>query len=260
MLYFSHTSLSAQESIGARSVGMGNSAVSHYDFFAIHNNQAGIAKSDQIGAGFSYSNRYIVQELSNQTGAFIVPTNSGVFGVSFSRYGYSKYNETLYTLAYGKTFGDHFSAGLGFDYYNVHISEGYGNKGIMTFEAGIIATILPQLNIAAHVFNPIQSKIAEFEDERLPSIIRTGFSYTFSDKMFLSIEAEKNLDYDPVFKAGVQYKPTEKVFFYGGLATQPILNSFGFGLELNPIRIDISTSYDYILGYTPAASLIYYFN
>lgn len=244
--------------IGSRSGAMGNASVTFTDFWAVHNNQAAMAYYDKIAAGVFYENRFITKELGLKCFSLIVPVRkAGVFGLNFSSLGYKLYNESKIGLAYGMAFGENISAGVQLDYIYTHIAENYGNKGVVTFEAGIRAKIIKNLYIGAHIFNPIQVKLASYNDERLPLIFKIGLSYNFSDKAVLAAEVEKDNNFKPVFKTGLEYHVAKPVYIRIGIATTPFVYSFGAGFEFYHIKLDISALRHPVLGFTPQASLVY---
>ena len=244
---------------GGRAAGMGNAAVTLYDFWAISHNQAGLARMQNMAAGVYFENRFLIQELSFGAGAFVYPTGSGVLGLNFTYFGFDLYNESKIGLAYAREFGERFSAGVQLNYHNTTIKEDYGNKGNLTFELGAIFHILPELSIGIHLFNPTRAKIADFADERIPTIFRTGISYEFSDRVIVVVETEKSVNLNPVFRTGIEYRISDPLYIRGGIGTNPTTNAFGFGLELGNLIIDVATSFHHILGYSPQLSFIYNF-
>ena len=244
---------------GGRAAGMGNAAVSLYDFWAVSHNQAGLARLQNMAAGVYFENRFLIEELSFGAGAFAYPTPSGVVAFSFTYFGFDLYNESKMGLAYSRDFGERFSAGLQLNYHHVSIAGDYGSKGGITFEAGVIYQILPELSIGTHLFNPTRTKTADFANERIPTIFRTGLSYTFSEKVIVVAEAEKSVNYPVVFRAGVEYRLIESVSVRGGIGTRPTTNAFGFGLEWGNLMIDIAASFHHVLGYSPQLSFVYEF-
>jgi len=256
--------------IGGRSAGMGNASVTLNDFWSVHNNQAGLAGINVAAVGLYYENRFLVQELSLKAAAFVLPTKSGTFGINFNSFGYVNYNEMKVGLAYGKKFGNIFSAGVQLDYLRTHIAEDYGNKDAFTFEIGIRTELTKQLTIAAHVFNPIRVKIQSETDDRVPAILKLGISYSLSDKLLLSLETEKDSDFKPLIRGGFEYKIVDMATVRIGYSTLPSTSgsdnfsiasaySFGFGLKLRKFVIDLSSSWHQTLGWSPMVSFIYNF-
>ena len=54
--------------------------------------------------------KYGIKELSHGALALALPTNAGTFGLSYSYFGYSKYNESKIGLAYAKKLFEKISA------------------------------------------------------------------------------------------------------------------------------------------------------
>lgn len=244
---------------GGRSAAMANASVAFTDFWSLQNNQAGLAFFDRFAAGIYFENRFLVKEMSLKAGGLVYPTNAGVLGLNLSYFGYPKYNESKIGLAYARRFGNNFSAALQLDYLNTSIGDDYGNKGVATFELGLLTKVNEHLNIGAHLFNPVMAKFADYDDERIPGIFRLGASYNFDENILVSVEAEKDTRYDPIFKFGIEYNIIEQLDVRGGISTNPGLYSFGFGLNLTRLKIDFSSSVHRDLGYSPQISIIYIF-
>lgn len=244
--------------VGGRSAGMANASVTLNDFWAIHHNQAGLTGIKNFSAGVYYENRFGLKELGIKAGAVVLPTKTaGVFGLSMTYFGYSQYNESKIGLAYAKAFGEKFSAGVQLDYLSTHIAENYGSHSAVAGEIGLRFQANKNLCIAAHIFNLNRAKLADYNDERIPTMVRFGLSYAFSEKVLVTAETEKDIQYDPVFKAGLEYHPIDVLYFRTGISTNPVLNAFGFGLEFKNFKLDFSTSYHQTLGFTPQFSLIF---
>lgn len=245
--------------IGSRSSGMGNASVSFGDVWSAHHNQAGLGFVRDISAGTYYENRFLLKEISVKGGVVALPIKAGTFGLTISNFGYSLYNENKYSLSFAKTFGDKLSFGIAMDYLTTKIAEGYGSRGVLAGEFGIQAKPLKGLTIGAHVFNPTRAKIADYNDERLPTIIRFGGDYNFSDKVTVAVETEKDIAQKAIFKAGIEYKPIKELYLRVGVGTNPTLTSFGFGINLKNFKIDVSGNYHQTLGISPQLGLTYIF-
>jgi hypothetical protein len=245
--------------IGARSAALGNATVSFSDLWSAHHNQAGLGFVRDISAGVSYENRFLLKEISVRGGAAALPIKQGTFGLCITNFGYSQYSENKYSLSFAKSFGEKFSAAIAMDYLSTKIAEGYGSRGALVAEAGILAKPIKGLSIGAHVFNPTRSRISAYDDERLPTIIRLGADYLFSDKVRLAAEVQKDIKYKAEFKAGLEYLPVKELYLRIGVSTNPTLSTFGFGLNLKNFKIDFAASYHQTLGISPQLGLSYTF-
>lgn len=72
-------------------------------------------------------------------------------------------------------------------------------------------------------------------------------------------EAEKDIDHPARIKAGIEYQIADVLHLRGGVATNPSQYSFGVGLNVQHLKIDIASSYHQILGFTPGLSVNYVF-
>jgi hypothetical protein len=247
--------------VGTRSSGVANASVTYADVWSTYHNQACLALVKQITAGVFYENRFLINDLGLRSAAIAVPmSKAGTFGLSATIFGYSLYNEKKAGLAYAKKFGNKIAAGIQLDYLNTFFNdEFYGSRTSFAAEAGLIAEPISNLKIGAHVFNPTKAKIAEYGDEHIPVIMRFGVSYKFSEKVLVSSEVEKDIDFDNIFKTGLEYHPMDVLYIRAGIASNPTLSCFGFGLRIKQFIVDMSTQYHDVLGFSPQFSLGYEF-
>ncbi len=253
---------------GARSLGLGRVSVTQQDFWSIQNNQAGLAACKDISLGLAYENKFLIDILSLNTLGFVLPTKYGGFGLMVRYFGYPSYSETKFGFAFGRKFGDNFSAGLQLDYLSVNIAEDYGNAGYFTFEIGIRSRISDRIILAAHAFNPIAVKAVANPGETATSIFRLGLLFEVSRELSISVETEKDLVYKPLIRGGLEYRIFEKSFVRFGYSTLPgpvqsgnfnIASeyTFGFGLNYQSIVLDVAASMHQVLGWSPSFSIIY---
>lgn len=246
--------------IGARQAGMGRTSVAITDLWNIQNNQAGIALLDKISVGIYYESRFLVNELSMKSVAVAVPSKIGVLGLSFNHFGYSLYNDMKIGLTYARSFGQYFRIGIQLDYLQTTVGENYGTKSNITFELGIQSDVTESLTIGAYVYNPIQVKLADYNNEKIPAIFRLGVGWKISKNFFATIEAEKNTVINPIIlRGGLEYSIKEKFFLRAGFSTMQEIFSMGFGINIKFLRFDISAVMHQSLGFSPQSSLIFQF-
>ncbi|MEA3443281.1 MAG: hypothetical protein U9R19_00995 [Bacteroidota bacterium] len=245
--------------VGARQAAMANSSVMQADLWSLWHNQAGLAFLNKTTFGVHYENRFIINEYGYQAFGLAVPSKYGTVGISISYFGYKLYNEKKFGLAYSRAFGDKFSFGLQIDYLHTHIDQEYGNQGVAVFEAGVMAEVIDNLFIGAHVYNPTQSKLAIYEEERIPTVYRFGLGYSILEKAFISLEYEKDIDFETRFKAGLEYNVVKNFYLRTGIKTKPFENAFGLGYVFDNIHADIAFTNHEILGLTPHFSMLYTF-
>lgn len=259
LLLFFTTSVFAgndKHTVGARQAAMGNTSVTFTDVFSVFYNQAGLAGISTVTAGVYAENRFLLKDLSMFGAAVALPTKSGTFGLGLTYFGNNLYNDRLLNLAYGRKLFKTLSVGVELDYIAVSIAD-YGTAHAFTFGLGVQYAVIPQLLVGAQVHNPLRRQFTDFEADRLPSVISTGFAYLPSKKVTICAEAEKNIDKPLMMKAGIEYNIIEKLSLRAGISTEPVQSSFGIGLNLGAIRIDIANSFHPTLGYSPHFGFIY---
>jgi hypothetical protein len=244
---------------GARSAAMGNASVMLSDLWSAHHNQAGLASLNSPQAGMFVENRFLLRELSISGATVALPTSSGTFGIAISNFGHQLHRQGKYGIAYGRKLGENISAGVRMNYENTRLGNDYGDNHAFTVEGGMMATLSEQVTLGVHVYNPTRAKMAEYNDERLPTIMRLGMGYMISEHVTITLEAEKEMDSKVIAKFGIEYCPAEKFYLRGGVASNPMFTTFGFGVHLEHLTIDFATGIHSVLGHTPHFSLIYQF-
>jgi len=249
--------IAQNDAIGARSIAMGGFTTTLTDVWSTNNNQAGLGFNRSISGGIYYESRFLLKETGYKAGAFVLPVKTGALGLSVTSFGYELYSRTNVGLSYGQRFGQKFSVGVQLNYFNTKLSENYGQKNAFTASLGLMAKLNKELTIGVHVYNPTRSKLAEYNNERIPTIMKLGLDYKFSEKVFVAVETEKDIEYDALIKAGIEYHIIDVLYLRGGVSSNPSLTSFGFGLLLKDFKLDIASSYHQTLGLTPSISIVY---
>ena len=244
---------------GGRSAGMGHASVTLSDVWSSHHNQAGLGWLTKVEAGVFAQNRFLVKEMNYMGFAYAHPVKSGAFALSFTNFGYSQYGESKLGLAYGMKFSERITGGVQINYHNTRIGNNYGSASVLSSEMGLQAKLTSKLELGLHLFNPTQAKLNDFNDERIPTIMRLGMAYTFSNKVFITLEAEKDIDFLPNFKAGIEYKANDRIYLRGGIGSSPTAAAFGVGVYHKGLKLDLASSYHQVLGFIPEVSLTYVF-
>lgn len=247
----------ANDAIGSRSVAMGGVSTTLSDLWSANNNQAGLGFIEEMIGGIYYENRFLLKETAYNAGAFVLPTKVGALGLSVASFGYSAYSETKAGLSYGQRFGDKFSIGIQLNYLNTRLSQEYGSNNAITGAIGLIAKLSDELTMGVHVYNPTKTKLADYDNERISTVMKLGLDYRFSEKVIFIIETEKAIAYKALAKLGIEYQVLDVLYLRGGISTNPTLASFGFGLKLKGFKVELSSSFHQTLGITPSVSIVY---
>jgi hypothetical protein len=71
------------------------------------------------------------------------------------------------------------------------------------------------------------------------------------------IECEKDLDFPPILKIGMEYIFRDVFFIRGGIRIFPATYAFGAGLRHEHFLLEFSSAYHQYLGFTTQVSLQY---
>lgn len=243
--------------MGARSMAMANASSTLNDVWAYHHNPGALGDVSTLTAGLSYENRFLLKELQSQGFAVAVPLKVGVISVGGQLYGSQQYRTSKAGFGYSMKLSDKFFAGVQLNYLGLRLPENYGSANTVTGEVGIYAKISEQWKIGASVFNLGRARLADFADDRFTTMMRLGTSYTFSEKVLVALDFEKNLDYDVRIKTGIEYEVVNRFKLRGGFATAPIELSAGIGYEWKQLQLGVGSSYHQILGWSPNFALVF---
>lgn len=241
--------------IGASNSAMGGTDVAHVNLFSAANNQGALGFLNNSQFGLFAEQRFAGLGLGRYAAAGALVTNSGNFAITADYFGYELYNDTRVGVAFGRTLGKYFSAGFQVNYVGTNIPE-YGSASTVMIELGLLARLSSKWSIGAHVSNPTQATIGALEEE-LPSIFSLGVGFRSSEKVFLTAEVEKDIDFKPNFQTGLNYKLNEMVSLRGGFASNPAILSFGVGFKVSNLVIDVASTFHNMLGPSPQLSFIY---
>ncbi len=247
----------SQNSPGARAAAMGGAYLVMHDVWSSLHNQGGLVYLDGISAGVFYENRFGLTELSDRGAVVAMPVGNSAFGLSYHTFGYSSFSTSKTSLAYALKLTDKFSFGLQFNYHNTRIAENYGKASSLSVEGGFLYKMNDRISLAGHISNPNRARLSDFNDERIPTTLRIGVGYRFSERVILTGEIRKASDATPSLRAGVEYIIVEQFALRAGFGSTPAQYSFGFGWKLKTFQLDVATGYHIVLGFTPQLSLTY---
>lgn len=250
-------SLTAQQGlsslIGARGAGMGKTGLTFQDINSAMGNQAGLAHIERIEVLLLGEQRFINSPIPAANAAVAIPSGFGTFGLTLNYFGIASYNEQKIGLAYARKLFDQLSIGVQFDYLNTRMDE-LGSKGVVTFEVGIQAQLLPDLQFGFHLYNPTTQEL--LPGEPIATIYSAGIGYTPAQQTFITLEIQKHIDHTASIRGGVEYRAMDKIAIRTGFATAPTLLTFGLGFDVSDqFIIDAATTYHQILGLSPSLGI-----
>ena len=270
---------------GARAAALGNASVAiGGDVWSMGNNVAGLGEVQRPTVGFYGENRYFSTALNVAAFSLALPlgrqpaaatgpvaviagaeggsdapaprpwARHGVVGLEVQRFGGQLYNETRVGVGYGYRFGQ-ISLGGRVDILQVSI-EGLGSRRVAMGTLGGQIEVLPhRLSFGVALYNISQTKLASYQDERVPTILKAGLAYRPGAQVLLLVEAEKDVERAANFKVGLEYRPVPVLAARLGLAALTEQASAGIGVQAGAFQIDYAAAFQQALGFSQHLSV-----
>ncbi|MGZ5245155.1 MAG: hypothetical protein ACXWDO_00840 [Bacteroidia bacterium] len=246
---------------GGRANALADAGLGLKDVWAVHNNPAQMAWLQSFGAGIWAERRFNLKELTN--GAFttafpIQKGKGGTLGAGLYIFGGSQYfQQQKYTLGYGLKLSQNVSTGIGLHALHTRIAEPYGSQTNMLGDVSVLYKLNPKTDFSLLIWNLIPTKISNYQNERLPQIVRFGANHKLSKNVMLVGEAAHEIKQKTSIKIGVEYKPSDKIELQVGFRTQAIAYTFGAGFYHKNVKIHLGFGVYSVLGSTPNITLQY---
>jgi hypothetical protein len=155
---------------------------------------------------------------------------------------------------YGYRFGQ-ISLGARVDMLQVSI-EGLGSRRVVLGTLGGQIEVLPnRLTFGASLYNLSQTKLASYQDERVPTVLKAGLAYRPGTQVLLVVETEKDVERAANFKAGLEYRPVPVLAARLGLASLTEQASAGIGLATGSFQLDYAAAFQQALGFSHHLSI-----
>lgn len=241
--------------IGARAAGLGYATSVTEDEWSLFNNVGGLARVDQLNVSFAYEARPALIGANRMAASISAPSKVGTLAVGIFRFGDDVYSEHLVSFGVGNQIGNtSLGAKLNYTQYRV---ESFGNTTAVSFDFGGITRITSQLSIGAYITNLTESKLVGSDGERIPTKLVLGIGFRTSDKIFVATELEKDLDYQTIWKTGLEYSIYKKVFFRTGFNLNPNAAYFGLGAQKKNLKFDYAIRFNQLTGAAHQVSATY---
>jgi hypothetical protein len=241
--------------IGARQAGMGYASSALADEWSLFNNIGGIGKIKQHSVGFAYEVTPNLIGSNRMAAAWNTTTRWFNASVGAFRFGDNIYSEQVLSTGIGNQFGIT-SLGAKVNYIQYR-AEGFGTQSTVSVDFGGITELTKQLSIGAYITNLTQASLQTRDGDRLPTKLTLGLGITPSEKIFITTEIEKDLDYKPTWRTGLEYAIYKSVFARTGFQFNPSNLFFGLGYKKKNLKVDYAVRFNSLLGTTHQASAVY---
>lgn len=257
ILIFCIASIRAQPAylndVKSAAVGFTGTTLTHPSSFL--SNPAGLAQVTSLKLFTGYRNHFNFDGLNSKFFGLIWPTSLVNIGITVDHLGDHLYNQQNIGLTLANQLGIT-SLGIRVNLSQIQFS-GFGSKRLVEIDFGGIAEITKEFFVGASISNLNQASISKSDKEYRPTIMSAGISYRPTSKVYINLEAAKDVDHATSYKAGIQYAVHKSLWIGMGIVTEPRINTFGLGFIYRKFEIDYAMLIHPALGNSHLMSVAY---
>ena len=247
-------------SSGPNSTALAGLDANNVDVWSINYNMGQLQHLEKSTIGISFHQPFLLSDFTTTNVVVGICSKKGAFGINYSNYGNDYFQINSTGFGYAMKLGENISSGIKLNYHHINSGEFYNSKSILSTDVGFAANLTNELHVGFSLINPTFSKIDDYANERIPTVIQFAAGYHFSSDLSLQAGIKKDMVYPLSFITAIQYSPNKKVSIRGGIGTNPSLASLGINVHLNQIQLVFATQIHQILGWSPDFGIAYQFN
>ena len=239
-----------------QSTGLAHATTARLGLAGLHANPASWAALRARSAAVYAGQMYGLPELRHGALSLHWPVWGTMLAGGSSTFGFEDYRETYLSLGAARTLrlspSQALHVGATVRYYHVDVSR-FGNAYAAGLHLGAIVQVLPLIHVGVHATNVNQPQWAS--DAPLPRTLSVGAAYDLSDRVDLSADLFKDLDFPLRFRAGVEAAVVSMLAVRGGMQTSPSEFALGLGVHRGALYAGIAAEQHWELGWSPAADV-----
>lgn len=239
-----------------QSTGLAHATTARPGLAGIHLNPASWAALTTRTVAVYGGQMYGLPELRHGALTLNWPQGRYVFAAGSSTFGFEAYRETYLSAGIARTLGlgpdRALHLGATTRYYHVQAGR-FGSSQAVGLHLGVIMQVLPLIHVGAHATNVNQP--AWTSDTPLSRTLSVGAAYDLSERVDLSADLFKDLDFPLRFRTGLEASVLPLLVLRGGLQTAP--SEFALGLEVRhgALRLGVAAEQHWELGWSPSADV-----
>ncbi|MFO8231339.1 MAG: hypothetical protein R6U20_01605 [Longimonas sp.] len=239
-----------------QSTGLAHATTARPGLVGLHLNPASWAGLNARAAAVYAGQMYGLPELRHGALSLHEPVWGTTLSGGSSTFGFEDYRETHLSLGAARAFqlgtARSLHLGVAVRYYHVAV-ERFGNAHTVGLHLGTIMQVLPLIHVGIHATNVNQPRWTG--DTPLPRTLSVGAAYDLSERVDLSADLFKDLDFPLRFRTGVEATIIPLLVLRGGMQTAPSEFALGVGLRRGALRVGVAAEQHWELGWSPAADV-----
>ncbi len=220
-------------------------------------NEACLGFSGPISYQVSHVRPFVIKELGISSAGVKFPLFPGNTQIEIQHYGIPGFQQLNSSLGYGMKLSENIFAGVGFRYYNTITQGEWSYLRTLGLSGGVIVKAGESTWLGAHMINPFTIDNYPEYGAIFPSLITLGIRRKIYASSSILGEIMYHSELGFVSKMATEYHCSDKVILRAGYHSRPSTLSFGTGLILPPIKLDMAFAYSVRCGVIPAISITY---
>ena len=224
-----------------------------------YNNPSLLARGEGASIGYSYYNRYLIPALGSHSVYGTFPF-LGNWGYSVNYLGTKAFNESSFTVSYGRTIFRWLDAGITMRSHRMAVEAIAEESYTIAGDIGISIKPVESLSAGFHWTNPNRSGYGNSGQDYLPAELNMGIAWTEKEIFYLGTQLHW-IDYsDFCLSVGTEYWIIQSLALRAGLKAGAI-TGYSYGLEYAFKKLTVSLGFEQhtCLGMSSAVSLHYKF-
>ena len=202
--------------------------------------------------GLDYRQGFLMAGMADKSLRMVWPTGkTGAVLANYLHHGYSDYHEQQATAGYAIRATEWLHVGVAARYLHLGTSDGH-----YPAQQWLAASALLQASLGSHTVLMLTAGNRPWDSVR-PYRLHVQAQYRPLPHLLTVVEAES--EEQERLRMGMEYGYREQFFLRTGLATRPLLLTFGLGFRQPHYTIDLAVEVHNALGLTPHTSLTLWF-
>lgn len=241
-----------------RCIGMGGNGVTQSILF----NPSLLALKEDKVLYTDYFNRFGIKELGTVGAGFYYPNPILSTGVNISSFGYDKYRESMFRLAFGKRVGRKWQIGISIQYSILQAELADQQPQRLAIDIGTVYSPVDNLLIGMLILNFPSIEIAN-EDIDIKDFtsysVQIGFQWMIINSLLIAATLETNKEYTLSGSIGIEYQPFTDFHIRAGMQLAPLLPTMGIGYRFSRVTTDVTAIWHPVLGISTGIGMSYTF-
>jgi len=238
--------------LGARARGLANAGIADSSCWSLFNNPAGISRISSYRLMVSDEYLYGINQIRSLSAGIIIPVKrSFVLGIHVNKQGYQWFNDQQIGIHIAHAIRI-YSLSASFILWQRIAGEHFREINPILNIGGTMS-VNKSLQLGLHIFNISNT---QHTVQNIPLEVKAGILYKLSRQVLFYGDMVKQSIQPVNLRMGLEYHIHTYVYLRSGVMLKPMRLNGGIGFATKKVLIDYSISWQYPLGYRHQLSLL----